>query len=374
MVEVKGLHERPLGSTARGERKFFKSDGRMSEVTSVSVVVPLYNEEENVLPLLQALYETLRDLARWDYEVVVIDDGSTDGTLARLKAAQQEYERLRIVRLRRNFGQTAALAAGFDHAEGDVVVAIDGDLQNDPKDIPMLLEKLEDGYDIVSGWRKDRKDSFSRRLPSRIANWLISKITGVHLHDYGCTLKAYRREIFDELRLYGGMHRMIPAAASGVGISLAEIPVRHHPRVRGSTKYGISRTLSVVLDVITLKFFLSYAHRPMHLFGVVGLAAASLGIGVGIYLSIEKLVFGQPLADRPLLLLAALLVIAGLQLVTTGLLGELAVRTYHEAQGKPTYSVRQVLGETNVRQDVTEIGAASPTPGAAQGGVAAQED
>jgi len=306
-------------------------------------VIPVYNEEENLRELHSRLREVLDGLGR-DYEVIAIDDGSTDRSFEVLKELKAQDERLKVIRFRRNFGQTAAFAAGFDHAQGDVVITMDADLQNDPADIPRLLEKLEEGYDVVSGWRKERKDPFlSRRLPSMVANWLISRVTGVHLHDYGCSLKAYRKEVVKNVRLYGELHRFIPALASWMGVRVAEIPVTHHPRRFGKSKYGISRTIKVILDLLTVHFLLSYSTRPTHIFGLMGLGAFFLGFAIAAYLTFVKLAFKQDIGGRPLLMLGILLIMVGIQLVTMGLLGELVVRTYYEAQGKPIYMIREKL-------------------------------
>ena len=311
----------------------------------ISVVVPLYNEEDNV----QLLYEEIKgvlDTMAEQAEIVFVDDGSRDRTLAKLEAIQAGDDHVRVVSLRRNFGQTAAMTAGFDHARGGIIITMDGDLQNDPHDIPQLVGKLNEGYDVVTGWRHDRQDAFlSRRLPSQLANRLISWVTGVGLHDYGCTLKAFRREVIDNINLYGEMHRFIPAIASGMGISFTEVKVNHRARRFGTSKYGISRTIRVVLDLITVKFMLSYATRPLHVFGTVGVVSSLLGVTIGLILTVQRQLFGIGLANRPLLLLAVLLIFMGIQFITIGLLAELVVRTYHESQKKPIYYVRKVLGE-----------------------------
>ena len=311
----------------------------------ISVVVPLYNEEDNV----QLLYEEIKgvlDTMAEQAEIVCVDDGSRDRTLAKLEAIQAGDDHVRVVSLRRNFGQTAAMTAGFDHARGGVIITMDGDLQNDPHDIPQLVGKLNEGYDVVTGWRYDRQDPFlSRKLPSQLANRLISRVTGVGLHDYGCTLKAFRREVIDNINLYGEMHRFIPAIASGMGISFTEVKVNHRARRFGTSKYGISRTIRVVLDLITVKFMLSYATRPLHVFGTVGVVSSLLGVTIGLILTVQRQLFGIGLANRPLLLLAVLLIFMGIQFITIGLLAELVVRTYHESQKKPIYYVRKVLGE-----------------------------
>jgi glycosyltransferase involved in cell wall biosynthesis len=308
----------------------------------LSIVIPVFNEEEN-LPLLADEIRQALDPQGVSYEVVAVDDGSTDGTWMHLENLRAQDPRWVLVGLRRNFGQTAAMSAGFDHARGDVIVTLDGDLQNDPADIPRLLALAKD-HDVVSGWRKDRQDPFlSRRLPSTVANWFISWVTGVRLHDYGCTLKAYRRDVVENLHLYGEMHRFIPAIASWMGTSLAEVETNHRPRRFGRSKYGIARTLRVILDLITVKFLLSFATKPIHFFGLLGLFAAGIGIAIGGYLSVLKVAFGAQIGGRPLLFLGILLIVVGVQLVVMGLLGEMLVRVYHESQRKPTYMVRRVL-------------------------------
>jgi glycosyltransferase involved in cell wall biosynthesis len=310
---------------------------------TVSVVIPLYNEEENVEVLNEQLTETLKSMGS-DYEIVYVDDGSTDGTMQLLEALQKKDENIVVLCLRRNFGQTAAFAAGFDFARGDVVVTMDGDLQNDPKDIPRLLEMIVE-YDLVSGWRKKRQDTFfTRRLPSIMANWLISKVTGVGLHDYGCSLKAYRREVVKNLKLYGEMHRFIPAVASWYGVKIAEIETTHHPRLRGKSKYGISRTIRVLLDLITVKFLQSFSTKPIQFFGPVGVFFGLAGFAVSAYLTAAKLFQGIDIGGRPLLLLGALLIIVGIQFIGMGLLGEMIVRVYHESQKKPIYTMKKILG------------------------------
>lgn len=309
----------------------------------LSVVIPVFNEEENLAALYSRLKDELESLDR-SYEIIAVDDGSTDRSFDILKDLHAQDEDLIVVRLRRNFGQTAAFAAGFALAEGDVVVTLDADLQNDPADIPRLLDVIEQGHDVVSGWRLDRKDPFlTRRLPSMIANRLISEITGVHLHDYGCSLKAYRREVIKSINLYGDLHRFIPAIASWLGVSIAEVPVTHYPRQHGQSKYGLSRTFRVLLDLLTVRFLLSYSTRPIHIFGGLGLLGFAIGTALGFYLTVVKFVLHQDIGGRPLLLLAILLMVVGVQLVSMGLLGELVVRTYHETQDKPIYVVRQIL-------------------------------
>jgi len=307
----------------------------------ISVVVPLYNEAENLDDLHREMSAALESTGR-EFELVLVDDGSTDGTRARLLALEESDPRVRVVLLRRNFGQTAAFSAGFDRAEGDVVVTSDGDLQNDPADIPALLARLEsDDLDMVCGWRRERKDPLSKRIPSFFANRLISWSTGVQLHDYGCSLKAMRAEVVKGLRLYGEMHRFIPAVASWMGVALAEVPVNHRPRTRGSSKYGLGRTVRVLLDLFTVKFLLAYGTRPAHLFGLMGLAFGGTGFVILAYLAGIKLFADQAIGGRPLLLLGALLFLTGVILVNFGLMGELLVRTWHESQDKPIYVVQE---------------------------------
>jgi len=310
---------------------------------TLSVVIPVYNEQENIRLLYEKLKESLDPLNK-EYEILFIDDGSTDRTLSILEEIQTKDNKLVVLSLRRNFGQTAAFAAGFDFSRGDVVVTMDGDLQNDPADISKLLDLIKEN-DLVSGWRKKRKDPFfTRRLPSMAANWLISNVTGVKLHDYGCSLKAYRRDVIKNLKLYGEMHRFIPAVASWYGVRVAEVETIHHPRMHGKSKYGISRTVKVVLDLITVKFLQSFSTKPIQFFGPVGIASGLLGFLVLLYLSIDKLFFGRDIGARPLLLLGALLVIVGIQLIGMGLIGEMLVRVYHESQRKPIYVIKKILG------------------------------
>ena len=315
-----------------------------STAPALSVVIPLYNEEESIPSLAAALTEALDAVGR-PYEIIIVDDGSRDNSFALLQAVASQDPRWTVIRLRRNFGQTAAFAAGFAQARGEVVVTMDADLQNDPHDVPLLLEKIDAGYDIVSGWRKNRQDRFlDRRLPSILANRLISNVTDVQLHDYGCSLKAYRRDVLRHVRLYGELHRFIPALASQVGGRVTEVPVNHFARQFGRSKYGIGRTVRVVLDLITVWFLGGYATRPIHVFGSMGLISAGGGLLIGLYLSVLKVFFDQDIGGRPLLLLAVLLVVIGVQLITMGLLGEMVIRTYHESQDKPIYFVREVVG------------------------------
>ena len=304
-------------------------------------MVPLFDEVENVADLHRELTFALESMGR-PYEILLVDDGSRDGTLEWLVELESRDRRVRVLRLRRNFGQTAAFSAGFDHARGSIVVTSDGDLQNDPADIPALVARLEEGYDMVCGWRRERRDPLSRRLPSWFANRIISWSTGVHLHDYGCSLKAIRYEVVKGLRLYGEMHRFIPAVASWMGVTLAEMPVNHRERARGRSKYGFSRILRVLLDLFTVKFLLAYGTRPAHLFGGVGLLLGGTGVGVLAYLTYIKFFQDEAIGGRPLLLLGMLLFLTGLILVCVGLLAELLVRIYHESQGKPTYVVKEV--------------------------------
>ena len=328
------------------------------ENINLSVVIPVFNEEENIRELHDRLTHTLTGLKR-RYEVIFVDDGSTDESFSVLRGLAGVDSAVRVIRFRRNFGQTAAMSAGFDHANGEVIIPMDADLQNDPTDIKRLLDKLDEGYDIVSGWRASRKDGFLlRRIPSVIANRLISWLTGVYLHDFGCTLKAYRREVLRNINLYGELHRFIPALARLIGAEIAEIEVKHHPRRRGRSKYGISRTVRVILDLMTIRFLMSYSTRPIQIFGLMGLASFLIGAGICFYLSIGKLFFPggvksgwlsylyaetSLLQRMPMLILGVLLLFTGIQLITMGLMGELMVRTYHESQQKPIYVIREVL-------------------------------
>ena len=316
----------------------------------ISVVIPVFNEAANLEDLHRELTVSLVALGR-PYEILIVDDGSSDSTPERLRSIAARDSRVRVLRLRRNFGQTAAFSAGFDHCRGEIVVTSDGDLQNDPADIPRLVAMLEDGYDMVCGWRRQRRDPWSRRLPSWFANRLISWSTGVHLHDYGCSLKAIRAEVVRGLRLYGEMHRFIPAVASWMGVSVAEVPVNHRPRTRGRSKYGIGRTLRVLLDLFTVKFLVAYGTRPAHLFGVMGLASGGPGAAILLYLAWIRIFQDTAIWGRPLLLLGALLFLTGLTLVNFGLIAELLVRIYHESQGKPIYVLKE---ERQVRESEGE--------------------
>lgn len=310
----------------------------------LSLVIPVYNEEENLPILFNAVHQALDPLGK-SWEVVFVDDGSCDGSLNVLRQlAQDDPLHVRVVVFRRNFGQTAAIAAGIDHARGEILVLLDADMQNDPADIPMLLEKLDEGYDVVSGWRKNRQDNaLTRTLPSRIANTLISWVTGVHLHDYGCTLKAYRREVITGFRLYGEMHRFIPVYAHSVGAKILEVPVRHHPRRFGKAKYGLERTLKVILDLFTVKFLLSYSAKPIYLFGGLGISFIGASFVTLSYIVARKLLFAESLVRSPLLQMSTMLFLLGSQSILLGLIAELLVRTYHESQHKPTYTVREVI-------------------------------
>ncbi|GAB4299310.1 MAG: glycosyltransferase family 2 protein [Desulfuromonadia bacterium] len=313
------------------------------EGAEISVVVPLYNEEESVAILYRRVVEALES-TQWRFELILVDDGSHDGTFPILRELAAADPRVKVIRFRRNFGQTAAMAAGFDAARGRVVVPMDGDLQNDPRDIPLLVKKLDEGYDVVSGWRKERQDTFiTRKLPSLIANGLISRMTGVHLHDYGCTLKAYRREVIEGVNLYGEMHRFVPALASQVGARVTELPVRHHPRLYGRSKYGISRTVRVILDLMTVKFLLQYSTKPIQLFGKWGIYTLCAGFLSGGATLWMKLVEGTSMNRNPLLILTAFLLFMGVQFIVLGLLAELNARTYYESQNKPIYVVRERL-------------------------------
>ena len=310
-----------------------------------SIVIPVLNEVENIPLLDQAIKEAMKGQA---YEVIYVDDGSNDGSKEALEAlAQLDPAHIKVIEFRRNFGQTAALAAGIDHSTGDVIVTLDADLQNDPADIPLMIEKIDEGYDLVSGWRVDRQDRLSRRIPSQVANRLISWITGVRLHDYGCTLKAYRREVLEGFHLYGEMHRFIPAYAGYVGAKIVEVPVRHHARRFGKAKYGLERTLKVILDLFTVKFLTSYSNKPIYLFGGTGLALIALsGIDLAV-LVIRRLVLDEHMIRSPLLLMGVMLFTLGFQSILLGLLAELTVRTYYESQAKPTYSIRRVIDQTS---------------------------
>jgi len=312
---------------------------------SLSIVIPVYNEVECLDALVAELRAVLRPMEE-PIEIIAVDDGSTDGSFDRLIALRRIEPQLRVVRLQRNYGQTAALAAGIELARGTVIVSLDADLQNDPRDIPALLAALRDDVDVVNGWRRERRDPWlSRRLPSQIANRIISLVTGTRLHDYGCTLRAMRASVAKELRLYGELHRFIPALAADLGARVVELPVTHRPRTLGRSKYGLSRTLRVLLDLLTVKFLSGYATRPLQLFGLVGLVLAVPGLLLIAWLGFERMVLGVRLAGRPIVLLGILLIVLGVQFVSIGLLGEMMVRTYHESQGKPIFRIRQIVDD-----------------------------
>jgi len=313
----------------------------------LSLVIPVYNEEQTLPELLEAIHKALTSFeAEW--EVIFVDDGSQDNSLVVLKEmAKNDQKYIRVVSFRRNFGQTAAIAAGIDHASGEIVVLLDADLQNDPADILMMIDKLNEGYDVVSGYRKDRKDSFiTRTIPSHMANWLISKVTGVQLHDYGCTLKAYRMDVLKNIRLYGEMHRFIPVYAHAFGAKITEVEVNHHVRKFGKTKYGLERTFKVLLDLLTVKFLLSYASKPIYLFGGTGLVLILLSAATLLYLLVRRVFFSISVLASPLFQMSAMFFILGFQSILMGLIAELLVRTYHESQHKPTYVVREKINLT----------------------------
>ena len=316
---------------------------------NLSLVIPIYNEEENLPLLFDAIYNTMNSLNQ-SWEVILVDDGSQDNSLSVLKEyAQKDADHVRVISFRRNFGQTAAIAAGLDYAQGEIIILLDADMQNDPADIPMMLAKLDEGYDLVSGWRKSRKDNaLTRNFPSMIANWLISRVTGVHLHDYGCTLKAYRRDVLEGFRLYGEMHRFIPVFASSVGAKITEMPVNHHPRKFGKAKYGLERTVKVILDLFTVKFLVSYSSKPIYLFGGAGGFLMVVSTVIMFYLFMRRIFFLVGIANSPLLQMSAMFFILGFQSILLGLIAELLVRTYHESQRKPTYTIRTII---NVKQE-----------------------
>ena len=331
----------------------------MQTSPALSVVIPVFDEVECLDTLVRDVGGVLDALGR-SAEIVAIDDGSTDGSFERLVVLREIEPRLRVVRLQRNYGQTAALAAGIDHARGDLIVTLDADLQNDPRDIPRLLAALDDYIDLVNGWRRERKDPWlSRRLPSQIANRIISAVTGTSLHDYGCTLRVMRAGFAKELQLYGELHRFIPALAADLGARVTELPVSHRRRTLGRSKYGLSRTLRVVLDLLTVKFLSGFATRPIQLFGLMGLGLAIPGLLLAGWLGFERIVFGVRLAGRPIVLLAILLAVLGVQLISIGLLGEMVVRTYHESQGKPIFRVREIV-ETSAPELTSRRPAANP--------------
>ena len=311
---------------------------------NLSLIIPVYNEEASLPSLYDAIRQALKPTRR-TWEVIFVEDGSQDNSLEVLRSlAENHPDHVRVLVFRRNFGQTAAISAGIDHAQGETIVLLDADLQNDPADIPKLLAKLDEGYDLVSGWRKDRKDNrLTRTIPSNIANWLISRVTGVHLHDYGCTLKAYHRDVLGGFRLYGEMHRFIPVFAHSVGARIAEIPVSHHPRKFGMANYGLDRTAKVILDLFTVKFLLDYSHKPIRLFGGAGGFLMLLGMADLAYLLIRRTFFNIPAFSSPLLLIGVMFFILGFQSILMGLIAELLARTYHESQKKTTYTLREVI-------------------------------
>jgi len=312
---------------------------------NLSVIIPVYNEEDVLSILHDSLYEILRGISK-TWEIVYVDDGSKDDSFGLVKRfALHDPEHVKAIALRRNFGQTAAIAAGIDYARGDILVLMDADMQNDPEDIPRLLEKIEDGYDVVSGWRVDRKDDYLKRvLPSKIANKIISWVTGVYLHDYGCTLKAYRRDVITDFRLYGEMHRFIPAYAGYVGAKITEVKVKHHTRKYGKTKYGLERTIKVILDLFTVKFLISFSQKPIYIFGGVGLFLLLLGGGILLFLMVRRLAVGISPFNSPLFFASIMIFLMGFQSLLMGLIAELLVRTYHEAQDKPTYTILEIVG------------------------------
>jgi glycosyltransferase involved in cell wall biosynthesis len=331
---------------------------QQSGPTSVSIVIPVYNEEDNVA---EGYHELTGILTRagYRYEIIYIDDGSRDKTIQNLVNVAGRDPSVRIIQFRRNFGQTAAMAAGLEHARNDIVITLDGDLQNDPAEIPAMVAKLEEGYDLVAGWRKHRKDTFiSRKLPSKIANWVISKSTRVQLHDYGCTLKVMTREIAKGIRLYGEMHRFIPALADEMGARIAEVPVNHRARKFGKSKYGISRTIRVVLDLLTVKFLLGFSKRPIHLFGSLGLVSSIVGFLLLSYMTYQRMFMSVPMGNRPLLALSIMLVLIGMQFLVFGLLAEVLARTYYESQDKKIYAIRKIIEHAPPTEPVGDLGVA----------------
>ena len=320
------------------------------EHLALSLVIPVYNEATNLRELHSEITAACQNLGK-SYEIIFVDDGSEDDSIPILKQLLKNDPHIRIIQLRKNFGQTAALSAGFDHARGNIIITLDADLQNDPKDFGFLIEKIEEGYDLVSGWRAKRKDRFiTRRLPSISANWLISKMTRVKLHDYGCTLKAFRREIIKHIKLYGEMHRFIPAIASNVGVSIAEVKVNHRKRRHGKSKYSVWRFPKVILDLLTVKFLLSYSTRPLQIFGILGFISGIIGGIIGLWLAYVRLIRLEGISGRPLLFLAILLIVIGFQFITLGLLAEIMVRTYHESTEKKIYFIREII-QTESKED-----------------------
>lgn len=317
---------------------------KKSQNIDLSIVIPVYNEAGSIESLYAELTTVLKKLKK-SYEIIFVDDGSNDSSFKILEELHKKDRAVQVINLRRNFGQSAAFSAGFDASSGEIIVTLDADLQNDPEDIPRLIEKIEEGYELVVGWRVNRKDDFfTRILPSKVANKIISLVVGTNLHDYGCSLKAVRNEVIKNIKLYGEMHRFIPALASWMGVTMCEVPVNHEPRKTGKSKYGLIRIIKVALDLITVKFLIDYAYRPIHIFGFFGSVCLTIGIALGGYLTIEKLLFGQSLSDRPMMFLVILLIIFGFQLLTLGILGEFLIRTYHESQNKPIYMIKKLLG------------------------------
>jgi glycosyltransferase involved in cell wall biosynthesis len=312
------------------------------ELTKLSIVIPIFNEEENIIPLYRELNNVLEDM-RTQHEIIFVDDGSNDASGNTLKQLAQQNKMVKLIQFRKNFGQTAAIAAGVEHAQGEIIITMDGDGQNDPRDIPHLLERLEQGYDVVSGWRKNRQDPLlNKRLPSALANRLISWLTGVNLHDYGCTLKAYRRDILKDVHLYGEMHRFIPAYASWVGARITEMEVAHYPRRHGRSKYGLSRTSSIMLDLITFLFLQRYSTKPIRLFGGAGLTIFGLGILAGLFVLYRKIIWGGVWIS-PMILISFLFITMGVMFTLLGLIAEIIIRTYHESQGKPIYAIKATV-------------------------------
>ncbi len=324
-----------------------QTDNRDNGDVYLSVIIPIFNEVKSLSPLIDNIGNVLQQ-NQIPYEIICVDDGSQDGSVELLRELASSRNDLIAIIFRRNYGQTPAMAAGFQYAQGKIIVTLDGDLQNDPTDIPLLIDKLEEGYDLVSGWRKNRQDAaLTRLLPSKIANWIIGQVTGVKLHDYGCSLKAYRKELLSDMNLYGELHRFLPALAYIEGAKITEIPVRHHARRYGKSKYGLGRTFRVMMDLLTIFFLKKFLTRPMHIFGLGGLILLIVGLLMGSYLTVLKIFFGLSIGHRPLLMLAVLLILTGIQLLISGLLAELIMRTYHESQQRPIYRVREILKSSN---------------------------
>jgi glycosyltransferase involved in cell wall biosynthesis len=324
-----------------------QTDNRENKDGYVSVIIPIFNEVKTLSLLIENIADVLQQ-TQLPYEIICVDDGSQDGSVELLRELASRRHDLIAIIFRRNYGQTPAMAAGFQYAQGKIIVTLDGDLQNDPTDIPILISKLEEGYDLVSGWRKNRQDAALTRLfPSKIANWLIGQVTGVKLHDYGCSLKAYRKELLSDMNLYGELHRFLPALAYIEGAKITEIPVNHHARLYGQSKYGLGRTFRVMMDLLTIVFLKKFLTRPMHIFGLGGLILLIVGLLMGGYLTFLKIFLGLSIGHRPLLMLAVLLILTGIQLLISGLLAELIMRTYHESQQRPIYRVREILKSSN---------------------------